>query len=640
MRACRGRDIPVRTLPGVFELISGSVNLMRQVREVQVEDVLGREPVTVEVEQAGSYLTDRTVLVTGAGGSIGSELCRQISRVKPRLLVMLDHAEGNLFEIERELISDRHFTGCESILADCRDDERMSEVMRRFSPNVIFHAAAYKHVALTEDNPLEAVRNNAIGTKVVATAAAEAGADRFVLVSTDKAVKPATALGASKAMAEWIVEAFDHRYPGTAFCSVRFGNVLASSGSVVPLFRKQIEKGGPVTVTHPDMARYFMTIPEAVQLIIRSGKLANGGEVFVLEMGEQVKIIDLARNMIRLSGQEVDRDIRIEITGPRPGEKLREELFNDGEQPVATEAERIVKVEREPFDTEWIDVVIDAGRAADRARRRGVPRPARRRAGDPAASADDRGPRRDAETMIATLATIALPAASIIERIGAYVGFFAFLGLAILALLYFSQARDVRRLREWAGRAPERAAELESRARRPGADTDGRAQGRHAARDDSHSGDRDPGDRDPGGRRRPGTGRPDRRRQGRHRAAADRADRGRRRLRDGGARDRDRRARRGRRDAASNGDGGDTGEHDEVAADTGIAAIADQPTVAHPTVPGGVRAGRSALRGARAARAAAARALPARRQLRLDAAAARSRSTSAHATFTSRRRAT
>jgi FlaA1/EpsC-like NDP-sugar epimerase len=359
VRACRERDIPVRTLPGVFELISGSVNLIRQVREVRVEDVLGREPVPFEIAQAGAWLRDRTVLVTGAGGSIGSELCRQIARVRPRLLVMLDHAEDNLFDIERELIHDRHFTGCESILADCKERERMQEVMRRFKPEVVFHAAAYKHVSITEDNPLEAVRNNAIGTKVCATAAVEAGAGIFLLVSTDKAVKPATALGASKAMAEWIVEALGHRSPTTTFCCVRFGNVLGSSGSVVPLFRKQIEQGGPVTITHPDMERYFMTVPEAVQLIIRAGNLARGGEVFVLEMGEQVRIIDLARNMIRLSGQRVDRDIPIEIVGPRPGEKLREELFNDDERPVPTDADRIMKAERPPLDPDWVEGVIE-----------------------------------------------------------------------------------------------------------------------------------------------------------------------------------------------------------------------------------------------------------------------------------------
>ncbi len=358
VRACRDRDIPVRTLPGVFELISGSVNLMRQVREVRVEDVLGRQPVQLEIQEAGGYLQDRTVLVTGAGGSIGAELCRQIARVHPRLLVMVDHAEDNLFDIERELIEERYFTGCESILADCREEERMHEVMRRFRPDVVFHAAAYKHVTLTEDNPLEAVRNNAIGTKVCATAAASAGASKFVLVSTDKAVKPRTALGASKAMAEWIVQAYGVRYTETIFSCVRFGNVLGSSGSVVPLFRKQIEQGGPVTVTDPAMARYFMTIPEAVQLIIRAGNLGRGGDVFVLEMGEPVNIKELAVNMIRLSGQDPD-DVRIEIIGPRAGEKLREELFNDGERPVPTEAERIVRAERPPLDPEWVESVFE-----------------------------------------------------------------------------------------------------------------------------------------------------------------------------------------------------------------------------------------------------------------------------------------
>jgi FlaA1/EpsC-like NDP-sugar epimerase len=359
VHACRERDIPVRTLPGVFELISGSVNLMRQVREVRVEDVLGRDPVPFEIDRAGAWLRDRTVLVTGAGGSIGSELCRQIARVRPRVLVMLDHAEDNLFEIEHELLNDRHFTGCESILADCKEAERMQEVMRRFKPDVVFHAAAYKHVSLMEDNPLEAVRNNTIGTKVCAIAAAEVGTGIFLLVSTDKAVKPATALGASKAMAEWITEGLGHRYPGTTFCSVRFGNVLGSSGSVVPLFRKQIEQGGPVTITHPDMERYFMTVPEAVQLIIRAGNLARGGEVFVLEMGEQVRIIDLARNMIRLSGQELDRDIPIEIIGSRPGEKIREELFNESERPVPTDADRIMKADRPPLDPDWVEGVIE-----------------------------------------------------------------------------------------------------------------------------------------------------------------------------------------------------------------------------------------------------------------------------------------
>jgi len=358
VRACRERDIPVRTLPGVFELISGSVDLLRQVRDVQVEDVLGREPVVVEIEQAGAYLRDRIVLVTGAGGSIGAELCRQIARVRPRLLVLLDHAEDNLFDIERELIGERHFAACESILADCKEPERMHDVMERFRPDVVFHAAAYKHVSLTEENPLEAVRNNAIGTRVCAAAAAAADVRRFVLISTDKAVNPATALGASKAMAEWIVEALGRRNAKTIFCCVRFGNVLGSSGSVVPLFRRQIERGGPVTVTHPDMERFFMTIPEAVQLVIRAANMARGGETFVLEMGEQVKIIDLARNMIRLSGHEPD-EIPIEIVGARAGEKLREELFGPGERAVPTDADRILRAERVELEPEWVEEVFE-----------------------------------------------------------------------------------------------------------------------------------------------------------------------------------------------------------------------------------------------------------------------------------------
>ncbi len=239
----------MRTLPTVFELLRGGVQLTRQLREVRVEDVLGRDPVVMELDRVGAYLEDKRVLVTGAGGSIGSELCRQIARVRPRLLVMLDHAEDNLFEIDREMTGQWHFTRVESVLADCKEGDRMLEVMQRFKPEVVFHAAAYKHVPLMEANPLEAVRNNAIATQVTAKTAAASGAERFVLVSTDKAVNPHTVMGATKAMAEWIVEAAGQRHPETRFTIVRFGNVLASSGSVVPIFREQIEQGGPVTVT-------------------------------------------------------------------------------------------------------------------------------------------------------------------------------------------------------------------------------------------------------------------------------------------------------------------------------------------------------------------------------------------------------
>jgi FlaA1/EpsC-like NDP-sugar epimerase len=360
--ACREREIRVRTLPTVFELLRGGVQLNKQLREVQVEDVLGRDPIVVELDRVGAYLRDRIVLVTGAGGSIGSELCRQIARVGPRLLVMLDHAEDNLFEIDREMVEERHFSNVEAVLADCKEPGRMLETMQRFKPSVVFHAAAYKHVPLMEANPLEAVRNNAIATRITAETAAASDVERFVLVSTDKAVNPKTVMGSSKAMAEWIVEAAGVKHPGTRFASVRFGNVLASSGSVVPIFRGQIERGGPVTVTHPEMTRYFMTIPEAVQLVIRAGDIGSGkGEVFVLDMGEPVRIVDLARNMIRLAGYEPETDVAIEFTKPRPGEKLHEELFGLAESEQPTAAKRIRRAVREtPLDPDWVETTLNS----------------------------------------------------------------------------------------------------------------------------------------------------------------------------------------------------------------------------------------------------------------------------------------
>jgi FlaA1/EpsC-like NDP-sugar epimerase len=358
--ACREREIRVRTLPTVFELLRGGVQLNKQLREVRVEDVLGRDPIVRELDRVGAYLRDRIVIVTGAGGSIGSELCRQIAQVKPRLLVMLDHAEDNLFEIDREMVELRHFTNVESVLADCKEPHRMLEVMQRFKPSVVFHAAAYKHVPLMEANPLEAVRNNAIATRITAETAAASKVERFVLISTDKAVNPKTVMGASKAMAEFIVENAGHRHPGTRFASVRFGNVLASSGSVVPIFRNQIERGGPVTVTHPEMTRYFMTIPEAVQMVIRAGDIGAGkGEVFVLDMGEPVKIVDLAHNMIRLAGYEPEEDIAVEFTQPRPGEKLHEELFAASEELQPTAARRINRAVRaKALDPAWVDSTL------------------------------------------------------------------------------------------------------------------------------------------------------------------------------------------------------------------------------------------------------------------------------------------
>jgi len=358
---CRERGIPVRTLPTVFELLRGSVELARQVRDVRVEDVLGREPVLMELERVGAYLRDAVVLVTGAGGSIGAELCRQITRVGPRRLVLVDHAEDNIFAIQRELLEDRHVPPelLAPVLADVKEEERMREVFGEHRPQFVFHAAAYKHVGLLERNPLEAIHNNAIGTRVVATVAGDLGAVAFVLISSDKAVSPSSVMGASKALAECAVEVAQRRFAATRFMAVRFGNVLGSSGSVVPIFRRQIAAGGPVTVTDPRMTRFFMTIPEAVQLVIRSGSLGEGGEIFVLDMGEPISIIGLARQMIELSGLEPERDIAIDIIGARPGEKLHEELFNPFERQQLTDAEKIWIAERDPLENEAVEAMFD-----------------------------------------------------------------------------------------------------------------------------------------------------------------------------------------------------------------------------------------------------------------------------------------
>src|SRR6478735_2106124 len=357
--ACRERGVPVRTMPTVFELLQTGGRLSRQLREVRVEDVLGRDPIRMEIESVGGYLTGRSVMVTGAGGSIGSELCRQIARVNPSRLVLVDHSEANLFEIERELVGERHVLTTVSVLADCKDAERMREVFAQHEPEVVFHAAAYKHVGLMEANPIEAVRNNSLATRTLTSIAGDHGVAAFVLISTDKAVAPATVMGASKALGEWAVEAANARFGGTAFCAVRFGNVLGSSGSVVPIFRRQIAAGGPVTVTDAEMTRFFMTIPEAVQLVIRSGSLAQGGEVYALEMGDPVRIMDLAEDMIRFSGLTPGRDIVIEIIGPRHGEKLHEQLFNAYERPEPTPAQKIMRAARPAVDPAWVEYVFD-----------------------------------------------------------------------------------------------------------------------------------------------------------------------------------------------------------------------------------------------------------------------------------------
>jgi FlaA1/EpsC-like NDP-sugar epimerase len=361
VEVARDGGVPVKTLPALHELISGDVNLAAQIRPVQVEDVLGREPHTVDFDAMASYLAGETVLVTGAGGSIGAELCRQIARMDPARLVLVDNAERALFEIERELVDERGFPAAHPVLGDAKDRQKMRQVFMRYRPAVVFHAAAYKHVPLLEANPLEAVRNNVFTTRVVADAAVEFGAARFVLISTDKAANPKNLMGQSKAICEWIVEAYGQRGDlATRFVAVRFGNVLNSSGSVIPIFRRQIAHGGPVTVTHPEMTRYFMTIPEAVSLVVQAGAIGGRGDVFVLDMGDPVRIVDLARNMIRLSGKEPDRDVPIEFIGARPGEKLHEELWSDGESVAATGHAKILRATRPPIDTAWLDEELAA----------------------------------------------------------------------------------------------------------------------------------------------------------------------------------------------------------------------------------------------------------------------------------------
>jgi FlaA1/EpsC-like NDP-sugar epimerase len=357
--------VPVKTLPGLYELISGDLGLAGQIRPVQVEDVLGREQVEVDFAEVASYLEGQTVLVTGAGGSIGSELCRQIARTGPKRLILVDNAEGALFEIERELVGERDFTAAVPQLVDVKDRTVMKrEVFEKYRPTVVFHAAAYKHVAMLETHPLASVRNNVVGTRICAELAAEFGVERFVLISTDKAVNPKTVMGQSKTLCEWVVESLGHRRDvPTRFVAVRFGNVLNSSGSVIPIFRKQIERGGPVTVTHPEMTRYFMTIPEAVSLVVQAGAIGGRGQVFVLDMGDPVKIVDLAQNMIRLSGKVPrlpdeegtgQRDIAIRFIGSRPGEKIHEELWSGNESLGETAHPKIRRLSRPPVDPDWL----------------------------------------------------------------------------------------------------------------------------------------------------------------------------------------------------------------------------------------------------------------------------------------------
>jgi len=325
---CRVKGVVSRTMPGIYELIGGKVNVSR-LREVDITDLLRREPVRVNDEAVGATLEGRRVLVTGAGGSIGRELCRQIARRNPAELVLLGHGENSIFEILLELQQDYPNLLLSPVIADIRNSERLTQIFKQHQPQVVFHAAAHKHVPLMEANVVEAITNNVLGTRNAVQAALDHNIERFVLISTDKAVRPSSIYGATKRLAEMIV-LDTARKTQRAFTVVRFGNVLGSRGSIIPIFKQQIANGGPVTVTHPDMYRFFMTIPEAVYLVLQAASMENGGETFVLNMGEPVRILDLAEDLIRLSGFEPQRDIEISYTGIRPGEKLTEELWDQG----------------------------------------------------------------------------------------------------------------------------------------------------------------------------------------------------------------------------------------------------------------------------------------------------------------------
>ena len=329
LEICKETNCKLRSLPGMYQLVNGEVNVSK-LRDVEVEDLLGRDPISVDLDSILGYVQRKTVLVTGGGGSIGSELCRQIASHKPRRLVILDIYENNVYDIQQELKTRYPELDMVVLIASVRNTNRMNWIFETYRPDIVYHAAAHKHVPLMEDSPNAAVKNNVFGTWKTVQAAAFYGVRKFVLISTDKAVNPTNIMGASKRICEMIIQTFNNHYD-TEFVAVRFGNVLGSNGSVIPLFRKQIMEGGPVTVTHPDIIRYFMTIPEAVSLVLQAGAYAKGGEIFVLDMGEPVKILDLAQNLIRLSGYRVGEDIRIEFTGLRPGEKLYEELLMEEE---------------------------------------------------------------------------------------------------------------------------------------------------------------------------------------------------------------------------------------------------------------------------------------------------------------------
>lgn len=362
---CKESGCKLRTIPGTYQLINGDVSVS-SLKEVEIEDLLGREPIRINTEEVLGHVGGKVVLVTGGGGSIGSELCRQLAAHHPKQLIILDIYENNAYDIQQELIRKYPELDLVVLIASVRNKERIDSIFETYRPNIVYHAAAHKHVPLMEDSPHEAIKNNVFGTYKVAQAADRYGVDKFVLISTDKAVNPTNIMGASKRLCEMLIQSMN-RSSRTNYVAVRFGNVLGSNGSVIPLFKKQIAEGGPVTVTHPDIIRYFMTIPEAVSLVLQAGAYARGGEIFVLDMGEPVKILDLATNLIKLSGYRVGEDIQIVFTGLRPGEKMYEELLMNEEglketankmifigKPIEFDEEvfrsQLVELEREAMD--------------------------------------------------------------------------------------------------------------------------------------------------------------------------------------------------------------------------------------------------------------------------------------------------
>ncbi len=348
VESCEGTNVKFRTLPPLKDLISGKLQVS-QMREVDINDLLGREPARLDVEAIKDYIHGKAVMITGAGGSIGSEMCRQVAKFSPSKLILIEQAENPLFYIERELRDNFPNLKIRSYICDICDRDRVFQIFREEKPAVIFHAAAHKHVPLMETNPTEAIKNNIFGTKNCADAAAEVGAQKFVMISTDKAVNPTSVMGCSKRVAEMYIQNLSAP-KGTQFVTVRFGNVLGSNGSVIPIFKEQIRRGGPVTVTHPEMKRYFMTIPEAAQLVMQAAAIGRGGEIFLLDMGEPIKIVDLARDLITLSGFTPGEDIEIVFTGVRPGEKLFEELALEGEDMAPTSHEKIAVWKKAPIE--------------------------------------------------------------------------------------------------------------------------------------------------------------------------------------------------------------------------------------------------------------------------------------------------